>query len=123
MISRADSMIVSRIRLEMKEAGLEVLTWNSSSAWFWFCPVYGADVVASKDDISYVFQCKYYSGPVGIDSVQEIFMAKQYYRADVAIVITNSVFTIAAIEAAKETRVKLYDGEKLEALRKRAFGS
>ena len=83
---------------------------------------YGADIVASKDDISYVFQCKYHSGPVGIDSVQQIFMAKQYYRADVAIVITNNVFTIAAIEAAKETRVKLYDGEKLEALRNRAFG-
>lgn len=79
---------------------------------------FGADVTAEKDGIKYVFQCKYYTSPVGIDAVQQIYAAKGYYDAHVAIVVTNSVFTKAAQVLARELGVVLWDGERLSKLSK-----
>lgn len=77
---------------------------------------YGADITAGKDSICYVFQCKYYSSPVGIEAVQQIYSSKSYYKAHVAVVVTNSVFTKAAKVLAKETNVLLWDCEKIAEL-------
>ena len=33
---------------------------------------YGGDIIAIKDQIKYVIQCKKYSSPVGIDAVQQV---------------------------------------------------
>lgn len=79
---------------------------------------YGADITAEKDGVSYVIQCKYYSSPVGIESVQQIYGAKIHYGAHVAVVATNSVFTNAAKILAKETGVLLWDCEKVSAMEK-----
>lgn len=70
---------------------------------------FGADVIASKDGIKYVIQCKYYSSMVGIEAVQQIYSAKAYYDAHIAIVATNNVFTHAAKALAKELNVILWD--------------
>lgn len=72
---------------------------------------YGADVIAEKDGIKYVFQCKYYTTQVGIEAVQQIYAAKDFYSAHVAIVVTNSVFSKAAKVLARELGVVLWDGE------------
>ena len=74
---------------------------------------YGADVIAEKDHIKYVFQCKYYKSQVGIDAVQQIYAAKGFYNAHVAVVVTNSVFTKAAKVLSKELNVVLWDCETL----------
>ena len=37
---------------------------------------YGVDVVATKDLVTYAFQCKYYSQPVGNKAIQEVFTGK-----------------------------------------------
>lgn len=79
---------------------------------------FGADITAEKDGIKYVVQCKNYSSAVGVDAVQEIYAAKVHYRAHIAIVAANSVFTKAATILAQESGVLLWDCEKLESMRK-----
>ena len=71
---------------------------------------YGADIVA-KDSSgqTWVFQCKYYSGSVGKDAVQEVTAAKAHYKASYAAVITNSHLTSGARILANENNVKLYE--------------
>lgn len=77
---------------------------------------FGADVTASYGDARYVLQCKYYTHPVGIEAVQQVYASKSVYSAHVAVVVTNSVFTKAAKILAEEVGVLLWDGEKLSAL-------
>ena len=77
---------------------------------------YGADILAEKDGVKYVFQCKYYTSMVGIEAVQQVYSAKDYYDAHVAVVITNNVFTKAAKSLAKELKVILWDCETINKL-------
>lgn len=72
---------------------------------------FGADIVGCLKGVKYVLQCKYYSSPVGIDSVQQIYSAKMHYDAHVPVVVTNSVFTKAAKILAEEVNVLLWDCE------------
>lgn len=77
---------------------------------------YGVDILAKKDDVTYAIQCKCYSNSVGNKAVQEVLAGKAYYKALVAIVITNNYFTSAAKEMAKETSVLLWDRDYLKEL-------
>ena len=77
---------------------------------------YGADILAEKDGVKYVFQCKYYTSMVGIEAVQQIYSAKDYYDAHIAVVVTNNVFTKAAKSLAKELKVILWDCETIHKL-------
>lgn len=79
---------------------------------------YGADVLAEKDSIKYVFQCKYYTAQVGIKAVQQVHAAKSYYRRHIAVVVTNSVFTKPAKILAEELGVALWDCDKIDELAK-----
>lgn len=79
---------------------------------------YGADVLAEKSGIRYVFQCKYYTSVVGIASVQQVYAAKDFYNTHVAVVVTNSIFTKAAKTLANELKVILWDCEKVNNLGK-----
>lgn len=78
---------------------------------------YGADVIAKKDGVQYVFQCKYYTSAVGIEAIQQVYGAKIHYGAHVAVVATNSVFTLAAKTLAEESKVLLWDCETLDSMR------
>lgn len=71
---------------------------------------YGADIIATKDNIKYAIQCKFYSNPIGISAVQEVLGALQYYKCNVAIVATNNTYTNNAIELAQKSNVILWDG-------------
>lgn len=73
-------------------------------------------MLAEKDGITYAIQCKYYTDKVGNHAVQEAFAGKEYYDRMVAVVMTNSTFTQAAIETADQTHVLLWDGSKLAEL-------
>lgn len=72
---------------------------------------YGADITATKDEVKYVIQCKYYASAVGIKAVQESYSAKDFYNAHVAVVATNNIFTKAAITLAEQLNVILWDCE------------
>lgn len=71
---------------------------------------YGADIIATRDNIKYAIQCKFYSNPIGISAVQEVLGALQYYKCNVAIVATNNTYTNNALELAQKSNVILWDG-------------
>lgn len=73
----------------------------------------GADLIAYKDDVKYVIQCKGWKATIGNKAIQEVYSAKGLYNADVAVVMTNSVFTEQAISDANQLRVRLWDKNKL----------
>ena len=83
---------------------------------------YGIDVTAEKDGKKYAFQCKRYTGNVGIKAVQEAYSGAKMYHADVAAVITNSSFTPNAQKMAKEIGVLLIDRNGLVKLMRSAEG-
>jgi restriction system protein len=67
----------------------------------------GADILAEKNGILFVFQCKLYGTPVGNKAVQEAFAAQRHYRAQGSAVVTNNQFTRSASELAATTGVLL----------------
>ena len=81
---------------------------------------YGVDILAVKKGRKYAIQCKRYSGSVGNHAVQEVYSGKDFYNCDVAVVMTNSYFTQAAVETANKLNVKLWDGYVLKSM-KRGF--
>ena len=71
---------------------------------------YGADIIANdKDGRRTCIQCKRYENSVGVEAVQEVLAAKQYYNAERAIVATNSVLTSQAHNMAQKTGVELWE--------------
>lgn len=70
---------------------------------------FGVDVVARKNGAKYAIQCKYYSGPVGREAVQEVVAGAAYYYCTRTMVITNSTFTSAAKALAKANHVNLLE--------------
>ncbi|HBP25480.1 MAG TPA: restriction endonuclease [Acholeplasmatales bacterium] len=76
---------------------------------------FGADLILEKDQLRTVVQAKHYKNPVGYKAIQEIDSAKNIYKADEAIVVTNSPsFTRQAISGAKKLRVKLVSRKDLQ---------
>ena len=74
---------------------------------------YGADIILKKNGTKTVVQCKRYKGKVGVSAVQEAIGAKGYYKADRAMVVTNSYFTPNAVELARANGVELWDKSKI----------
>jgi restriction system protein len=83
---------------------------------------FGVDVTANMDRDRYVFQCKRSESRIGIKAVQEAFLGRDHYKADVAVVITNNYFTKQAYEAA-DGKVALWDRERLGNLIRKASAS
>lgn len=75
---------------------------------------HGVDIIARKGRKKYAFQCKYYTGKVGNHAIQEVYTGCSYYKCDVAVVITNSVFTKNAIAEAKRLDIQLWDNIEIE---------
>lgn len=69
----------------------------------------GADVIAERDSLKVVVQCKLYGTPVGNKAVQEVIAARGYYNADIALVVANSSFTRSAIQLAEVSDVKTFN--------------
>lgn len=75
---------------------------------------YGADLVVTTKNQKIVIQSKlYYKHSVGNSAVQEIATAKDYYSANLGMVITNSYFTKPACNLANSVGVKLCDRNTL----------
>lgn len=74
---------------------------------------FGADLLLTSPEGSLiVVQAKRYKKTVGARSVQEIFSAKEYYKANEAWVITSSHFSSQAESLARELDVRLIDREE-----------
>jgi restriction system protein len=83
---------------------------------------YGIDVTATLHKETYAIQCKRSGDKIGIKAVQEAFLGKDHYKADIAVVITNNYFTKQAYEAA-DGKVALWDRERLGGLIRKARDS
>ena len=75
---------------------------------------FGADVIAEKDGVKFVIQCKRYNSPVSVNAVQEVASSKVLHECHVACVLTNSTFTLAARELANKNFVVLWDANMLK---------
>ncbi len=75
---------------------------------------FGVDITAELNGEKWAFQCKRYTGNLGVKPVQEVFAGAVKYRALKAVVVTNSYFTDAAQELADDTGVILWDREYLK---------
>ncbi|MDE7327870.1 MAG: restriction endonuclease [Lachnospiraceae bacterium] len=74
---------------------------------------HGIDILANFKGVRYAIQCKRYKKNVGNRAIQEAFSGKAIYRADVAVVLTNSYFTKQAKNDALILNVQLWDRDKL----------
>ena len=74
---------------------------------------FGGDLVVSKDGTQTVVQAKCWKKNVGVKAIQEVVAAKAMYRADEAMVVTNSRYTKQAHELARKNRVKLWGEDQL----------
>ena len=76
----------------------------------------GADIVAMRDGLRLVVQCKWLSKPVGNAAVQEAAAAQRYWSGDRAAVVSNAGFTPAARRLAAATGVLLLHHDALDAI-------
>ena len=77
---------------------------------------YGGDLLAEKDEIKYVIQCKRYNSSIGISAIQEVVGSREVYHTHVGVVLTNSHFTKNAEILAEKTNVLLWDRSRLSRL-------
>jgi restriction system protein len=68
---------------------------------------YGADLITTWRGVRTAVQAKRSAHLVGIRAVQEAAAAKSYYGCERAMVITNSYFTLPAVDLARATGVLL----------------
>ena len=76
----------------------------------------GVDVVADKNHVRVVLQCKLYTGPVGNKAVQEAAAGRTHERADYGVVVTNNRYTSAAEQLAATNGVLLLHYRDLRSL-------
>lgn len=76
----------------------------------------GSDVIAEKDGVRIVVQCKLYSKPVGNKAVQEVVAARAHEQADHGIVVSNNAYTAAAKALAQTNGVLLLHFRDLDSI-------
>lgn len=76
----------------------------------------GADVLAERNGLRIVLQCKLYSAPVGNNAVQEAYAAQRHYSASASAVVSNAEFTRSARELSNTTGVFLFHYGELDRL-------
>lgn len=82
----------------------------------------GADVIAEKNGIKLVVQCKLYSSSIGNKAVQEVAAARGFYRGDISAVITNTDFTKSAKQLAESLGVYLLHHSQIQDFDSVLFG-
>lgn len=73
----------------------------------------GADVIAKKNGICLIVQCKLYNKPVGNAAVQQANSAKLFYQANMAAVVSNQPYTLSAKQLAQSLEVLLLHHDQL----------
>ncbi len=75
----------------------------------------GADVLAERNGLTLVVQCKLYSSNVGNGAVQEAVAARVFHRTDLAVVVSNAAFTKSAKDLAGMSDITLLHHSQLPA--------
>ena len=76
---------------------------------------FGADIICSKDGISFAIQCKDLIKPAGVKAIQEISSAILHYTVDFGVVCADSGFTNSAIQLASSNKIIVTNLENLPA--------
>lgn len=109
-ISTVDTMtgeqFEQRLKVLFREYGFNVSTTRATGD-------FGADLVLERDGTRTVVQAKRWDDSVGIEAVYEVVGAKAHYGASEAVVVTNSLFTPAAVELANDNGVALVERDEL----------
>ena len=84
----------------LKAAGWEVRVCGGSGDQ-------GVDLVAERDGLIVVLQCKMHSKSVGNSAVQEVYTGMKFHSAHRAVVVSSADFTPGARSAAQQTGVLL----------------
>lgn len=80
----------------------------------------GIDIVASRDDVRLLIQCKKHNKPVGPAVVRELIGSIALHSAEGrAVLVSSSGFTSAAMSAAAESKLLTLDVDDLVQIRKR----
>ena len=76
---------------------------------------YGADLIIIKNGVKFAVQIKRYSetNKVGVQDINQVIGAKDYYNCDGAMVITTSSYTYRGKLLAKETNIELWEWDEL----------
>ena len=74
---------------------------------------YGADLFGIMEMETFAIQIKFYSAPVNLKAIQEVYSAMTHFVKDRCMVVTNSTFTESAINLANTTKCILIDGNDL----------
>ena len=74
---------------------------------------WGGDLIITKEWVSIAVQCKRWNETVGVEAVQEAYAARDVYRTQHVMVITNSCFSNEAKKMAAVLGVELWDGARL----------
>lgn len=98
-----------QIAADLRGLGFNVRTTKSTGDQ-------GADVLASKDGVSFAIQCKMYSKPVGNKAVQEANAGRDFYKKDYGVVVSNAGFTKSARQAAHACGIILLNDNQLDDL-------
>lgn len=81
---------------------------------------YGIDILAEYKGVRYAIQCKFYQKPVGVAAIQQAYSGCVYYQCDYPVVVTNNSFTSQAMKLAMRNEVELWDGDRLEKMKRKA---
>ena len=77
----------------------------------------GVDVIATKNNITLVAQCKRFKKPVGNKAVQEIVAGIKYYQANKGVVIAPNGFTKSAEKLAEANQILLIHHSEIAQLK------
>lgn len=83
----------------------------------------GVDIIAERDGLRLVIQCKLYAAPVGNGAVQQVIAGMAYEDADFGCVVSNTTYTISARSLASKSGVLLLHYEDLPRLTELIIGS
>jgi len=72
---------------------------------------HGADIVASRNGVRWVFQAKHWNKPIGVDVIDETIKAAQNYKAKIPVIVSSNGFDQKARE---HQRLLLMNGVPLQ---------
>ncbi len=73
----------------------------------------GVDIIATRNGLKLVVQCKQHKAAVGVAAVQQVVAGMAYYRAGASIVVAENGFTASAKEMARKTGTTLCNSSQL----------
>lgn len=76
----------------------------------------GVDLIAIKNGIKLVIQCKNWKAKVGTSAVQEVYTGKSIYKADAAVILSETELTRQAMEIAEDLNIILISKSEINLL-------